>query len=77
MYDPRNVFKQEPANVVGFLMLVVNFLIAMQFVSLTDLQIAATNALLIGGLNLFYVRPLTASKDALHALGREKVVRKR
>lgn len=69
MYSIRNVLKQEPANVVAVLMLLVNMLIAMQVVSLTDVQIAATNAFLYAALNLFYVRPLTESKDALRQLG--------
>lgn len=72
MYSLGQVFKQEPANVVAVFMLMINLLIALQVVAMTDIQIAATNALLLPLLNLFYVRPMTVSRDALNKLGGKK-----
>lgn len=68
MYSLKAVFTQEPSAIVAVLMLGLNLLAITHVVQVTAEQLAAVNAFLLPAFNLFYVRPLTASKSALNEL---------
>jgi hypothetical protein len=68
VYSLRRILAQEPAAIVGVIMLGLAFAIAMDWVSMSNVQLASLNALLVGTLNLLYVRPLTVTKSGLNEL---------
>lgn len=74
MYSFGNIFKQEPNAVSAVFLAGLNFLTAVHAfgINLTDIQIGLGNTFLLLVLNLFYARPLTASKDGLRELGSKK-----
>lgn len=68
MYSPKQVLKQEPAGIVTALALINAALIAFDVYSMTDAQLSAANAAVLGLLTLFYIRPATVTRDALREL---------
>ncbi len=69
MYSVKNLFTQEPASITGFIIATLNLLVLAHVFYLSKDLVLATNGVLMLGLNLFYVRPLSTSTSALRALG--------
>lgn len=69
MYSIKNLLTQEPSAISGFVVATLNLLVLASVIHITKDLVVASNAVLILGLNLFYVKPLTASKSALKELG--------
>lgn len=70
-YSLANILKQEPSSISAVFIALANLLPLMNLVQLTADQVNGMNVALVLVLSLFYVRPLTASKDALSKLSGE------
>lgn len=57
MYNPKEVFKKEPAVLAGALQTVVNAVVGFGLVSASAEQLAGVNVAVLAVLTLFYVRP--------------------
>lgn len=68
MYSIKNVFTQEPAQVKSAFLAILAALVITGTVNLSGEATAAIGIAVEVLLNLFYVRPLTASKSALSEL---------
>lgn len=72
MYSLKTIFKQEPSAISAVLVLMMNVAVLAGVHASKDL-VLAVNAVFIPLLSLFYIRPLTSSKDALNQLNGESV----
>lgn len=68
MYDPRNIFKQEPNAIREAILAILAVLVMTDVVDISEEATAGIGLCVSLVLGLFYVRPLTASKDALQSL---------
>lgn len=67
-YSLKNVFKQEPAAIRAAVLAVLGVLVMTGVVTLSAQAVAGIGVSVSLVLDLFYVRPLSASKSALHEL---------
>ena len=67
MYGIKNILDKSPVTVSGAVVAVVNFCIAMSWLTLDGKQVAALNTALVLLLSLF-VANKTANKAVLHEL---------
>lgn len=68
MYSLRNILLQEPVSISGAVVVLLNTAIIVFGLHLTAIQVGAINAAVVAVLNLFYVRPMVASKAGLRNL---------
>jgi hypothetical protein len=68
MYNIRNVFKQEPNAIREAVIAIFGVLVMTGVVNLSAEAVAGVGVVVSLVLGLFYVRPLTTSKDALREL---------
>lgn len=68
MYSLGQVLKQEPSAVKEFVTTVLGTLVLMGVIDVSKDVIVGSGILISVLLGLFYVRPLTASKDAINQL---------
>lgn len=68
MYSLKQVLKQEPNVIREFVILLLGVLVMTGAIEMDEKVLAGIGVLVSSGLGLFYVRPLTVSKDALDKL---------
>lgn len=68
MYSLRQLLKQEPSAVKEFVTTVLGTLVLMGVIDVSKDVIVGSGILISVLLGLFYVRPLTSSKDAINQL---------
>lgn len=68
MFSFRQVLKQEPAGIVAALAQVLTLLVVTGAIDWAAETIVVAQGAALAVLTLFYIRPLTSSKDALNEL---------
>lgn len=68
MYSFRNIFIQDPETVKGVVLVIAAALVGSEVITLTGQEAALWGIALERLLGLFYVRPLSMSKDAFNQL---------
>lgn len=72
MYSIKNVFKQEPNAIREAILAILAVLVMTDVIQVSEEVTAGIGLCVSIVLGLFYVRPLTASKDALKTLSRKR-----
>lgn len=72
MYSIRNILVQEPNAVRGAVLAVLAVLVMTQVVTVSAEAVAGIGLAVEVVLNLFYVKPLSVSRDAMNKLGGKK-----
>lgn len=72
MYSIRNILVQEPNAVRGGVLAVLAVLVMTQVVTVSAEAVAGIGLAVEVVLNLFYVKPLSVSRDAMSKLGGKK-----
>lgn len=67
-YSPKEILKQEPATLVAVLSHFFALAIALHWLTITPTAVALVSSFVLSLLTVFYIRPLTNSKDALAKL---------
>lgn len=65
MYSIRNVVTQEPAAIQLVIMSLLSALVVTGVINLSEDALAVWGVVILGALNLFYIRPLSVSKSGL------------
>lgn len=68
MYSFRQVFKQEPNAIREVVLLTLGVLVALDVIQISEEVTAMVGVLISALLGLFYVRPLSVSRDAIREL---------
>lgn len=68
MYSVKNILDKNPIQISGFVVVVVNFLILMGWVSMTGTQVAGLNGVVVTGLGLFIANKTENKADLRHFL---------
>jgi hypothetical protein len=75
MYNLRNVFAREPNAIREAILAILGIFVMLGVIDVSAEVVAAVGVAISLVLGLFYVRPLTASKDALNELGEAESTR--
>jgi hypothetical protein len=74
MYSLRNILLQEPSTISAVVVAILNVFVLVGWLALSDKAVIGIDTAAVLVLNLFYVRPLTASKSGLQELAEANVL---